>query len=94
MIAVHLPRDLAAEFSSRDTLTVDGVGDLAELWVVLDHRHPGLGRWLREPDGAQRQHLSLFLRAGRTSLSRSRPTRRCGFCGPCLGNSERDRRAR
>ncbi len=65
MITVHLPRDLAAEFSCRDTLAVDGVRSLNELWAALDHRHPGLGRWLREPDGAMRRHLSLFVNAQR-----------------------------
>lgn len=72
MITVHLPRDLAAEFSCRDTLAVDGVGDLAELWAALDHRHPGLGRWLREPDGALRQHLSLFVNARRVAWADER----------------------
>lgn len=65
MITVHLPRDLAAEFLSPPVLAVEDVENLAALWAALERRHPGLGRWLREPDGAMRQHLSLFVDARR-----------------------------
>ena len=61
MITVHLPRDLAEEFQSPATLTVEGVDTLTALWAVMERRHPGLGRWLCEPDGAMRQHLTLFV---------------------------------
>jgi len=60
MITVHLPPDLAEEFSAAPVLELSA-GSLAEMVDALDARHAGIRHWLTEADGRFREHLSVFV---------------------------------